>query len=63
MNGLFKVLGVGVAVYAVYAAITGTVHAKSGVRFRTVARRESPLYFWIVTGIYAGLAIALMTIF
>lgn len=60
---MFDALGVLVALYAAYAALTGEVYAKSGPGGRTVARAESPAYFWIVVAIYAGLAIALVTVF
>lgn len=60
---MFKVLGVMVILYALYAAYTGNVYAKSGVAGRTVKKDESPEYFWIVIVIYFGLGIALLTVF
>ena len=60
---MFKVLGIFVALYTLYAACTGTVYAKSGVSGRMVSRKESLEYFWIVIVIYLGLSIALMTVF
>lgn len=60
---MFKVLGVLVAVYTLRAAIKGEVIAKSGAWGRTVSRAHSPEYFWIVIAIYAGLSVALLTIF
>ena len=60
---MFKALGIFVVGYALYAAVTGEVYAKSGPWGRTVSRERSPEYFWIVIAIYAGLGIALMTIF
>ena len=60
---MFKALGALLVIYTVYAAVEGKVFAKSGVRGRTVHREESPTYFGIVVGIYAALAIALLTVF
>jgi hypothetical protein len=60
---MFKVLGLMVGVYTLYAAVTGEVYAKSGAWGRTVSRAESPEYFWVVIAIYAGLALALATVF
>lgn len=60
---MFRVLGVAVLAYSVYAISTGEVYAKSGWRGRTVSRAQSPEYFWIVVVIYIGLGIALLTVF
>lgn len=60
---MFKVLGLLVGLYTLYAAAKGEVYAKSGAWGKTVSRVESPQYFWVVIAIYAGLALALATIF
>jgi hypothetical protein len=60
---MFKVIGVLVALYTAYAAISGKVYASSGVFGRTILRRDSPRYFWTVIIVYAGLSVALMTVF
>jgi len=60
---MFKALGVLVGLYTLYAAVTGSVYAKSGPGGRTVSRQESPEYFWIVIAIYAGLSAALLLYF
>ncbi len=60
---MFAIIGVLVAIYTGYAAVTGEVYAKSGPGARRVSRDDSPGYFWAVIGIYAGLSVALMTIF
>ena len=60
---MFKMLGVLVILYALYAAFTGSVYAKSGISSRTVRRDESPEYFWIVIVIYFGLGVALLSVF
>lgn len=60
---MFKILGLLAGCYALYAALTGKVYAKSGVRGRTVLRAESPRYFWTIIVIYAGLSLALVTVF
>jgi hypothetical protein len=60
---MFKLLGVLVLVYTVYAATKGEVFAKSGPWGRLVSRGASPRYFWAVIVIYALLGTALLTIF
>ncbi|HET7674176.1 MAG TPA: hypothetical protein VFL54_01505 [Gammaproteobacteria bacterium] len=60
---MLKLAGIGVLGYALYAAATGEVHSRSGVRMRTVCRSESPVHFWAVTAIYAGLGIAMLFYF
>lgn len=60
---MFKLIGVLLALYTTYAAIGGQVHAKSGIRWRTVLKAETPGYFWTVIVIYAGLSLALITVF
>ena len=60
---MFKVLGVLVALYTIYAVIRGDVYAKSGPGGRVVSRQESPEYFWVVIAIYAGLSVALFFFF
>jgi hypothetical protein len=60
---LFKLIGTLVGLYALYAAIAGKIHIKSGPGGRWVLRGESPEYFWICVVIYFGLAIALFTVF
>lgn len=60
---MFKMLGVSVLLYTVFAALKGEVYAKSGVWGRTVSRTTSPEYFWVVIAIYACLGIALIAIF
>lgn len=60
---MFKALGVLVAFYVLYAALSGKVFAKSGVFGRTIARQDSPIHFWVVVFIYLGISIALITFF
>lgn len=60
---MFKFLGAALAVYVCYAAIIGSVYAKSGISGRHVFREESPVYFWAVIAIYAGLSLALILLF
>jgi hypothetical protein len=52
-----------VGIYTAYAALTGSVYAKSGPGGRLVSREESPEYFWTVIAIYSGLSVALLTVF
>jgi hypothetical protein len=63
LSAVFKMLGILVGLYAAYAAVTGSVYAKSGVWGRTVSRQESPAYFWIVIAIYGCLSAALLFVF
>ena len=60
---MFKMLGLILGLYTLYAVVTGEVYAKSGTWGRTVSRAESPEYFWVVIFIYASLALALATVF
>ena len=60
---MFKALGILVGLYAAYAALAGSVYAKSGPGGRSIHRHEEPRYFWTVIVIYAGLSIALLTVF
>lgn len=59
MNGLFKALGVLLAVYVVLAVLNGSVYAKSGVWGRTFNRVDQPLRYWSAIGVYALLSAAL----
>ena len=63
MSLMFKVIGGLLALYTAYAAISGKVSASSGVFRRTISRQDSPRYFWAVIIVYAGLSVALMTVF
>ncbi|HET9048087.1 MAG TPA: hypothetical protein VFN29_03875 [Chiayiivirga sp.] len=60
---MFKVLGAALGIYVVIAAWTGRVYIKSGPGGRTVERTQAPGYFWVCIGIYAALAVALITVF
>ncbi len=60
---MFPAIGVALAAYTTYSAWTGRVYARSGARGRTVSREKSPVYFWAVIAVYAGLSIALVTVF
>ena len=60
---MFDIIGLLVGFYAAYAALTGEVYAKAGARGRTIARRAAPVDFWMTVAIYAGLAVALVTVF
>jgi hypothetical protein len=60
---MFKALGILLSLYTAYAAAKGEVYAKSGPGGRVVSRQDSPRYFWAVIAIYAGLSVALLTVF
>jgi hypothetical protein len=62
-RAMFKMLGVLLVLYTLYAGVKGVVYAKSGAWGKTVSRTESPRYFWVVIAIYGFLALALLTIF
>lgn len=57
---MFKVLGILVAIYTVYAVIRGDVYSKSGPNGGMVSRKDSPGYFWTMIVIYAVLSVALL---
>lgn len=60
---MFRLIGILLALYTAYAAISGEVFAKSGISGRAVLKAESPGYFWVVIVIYAALSAALITVF
>lgn len=60
---MFKPLGLLVALYAVYAAVTGAVVVKSGVWGKRVLRDETPGEFWRYIALYAALAVAVLLFF
>lgn len=59
---MFKLLGTLLACYTLYAAITGEVWAKDGIRGVRVCRLQRRGYFWVVVAIYGGLSLALLTV-
>jgi hypothetical protein len=60
---MFKGLGILVAAYTLWAIIDGKVYAKSGVWGRHIVKADEPRYYWVVIVIYAGLSVALVTVF
>lgn len=60
---MFKILGILLALYTLYAVLKGEVLAKSGAWGRTVSRVASPEYFWLVVTIYFALSGALIALF
>lgn len=60
---LFRIIGLLVALYALYAVVAGEVFAKSGIWGKTYTRRETPVNYWMTIVIYAGLAVACETVF
>jgi hypothetical protein len=63
MQGLFDVLGVCLAIYTAWAAVTGSVFVRHRAWGRTVLRDDEALYFWAVIAIYGVLAVALIVYF
>jgi hypothetical protein len=60
---IFGLLSIFVAIYVAYAAVTGAVWVHQGPFARRIVRAENPAYFWTCVAIYAGLALAMATIF
>jgi len=63
MHSLFDLLGVLLALYTAYAAVTGSVFIRHRAWGRTVVRVEETTYFWMVIVIYALLSLALIVYF
>jgi hypothetical protein len=63
MSPLFRAIGALVALYTLYAVVKGAVYARSGMKGGIVSRRERPGYFWTLIAVYAGLSIAMVTVF
>jgi hypothetical protein len=63
MNALFALLGVLVLAYAGWSAYQGSVYARHRAWGRRIERDEEPVYFWGVIVVYAGLGVALLTVF
>jgi hypothetical protein len=62
---VFKLLGIAVAIYVVFAAFDGRVYAERAWLRRPsmVERSAEPRWFWTVIAIYGALAVALITVF
>lgn len=62
---MFKLLGILVAAYTLWAVFDGRVYAESGGlrAARMITKENEPHYFWVVIAIYGGLSIAMMTVF
>jgi hypothetical protein len=60
---MFKLVGVAVALYVVYALSRGEVFAKHGIWGVTRKRNEQPVQFWSTIVIYTMLSAALFFIF
>ena len=60
---MFVLLSIPLAIYVLYAAATGEVWVTKGPFARRVTRAQEPAYFWTCVAIYAGLALALATLF
>jgi hypothetical protein len=60
---MFKAIGFALALYTIFATVSGRVYAKSGPGGRKVSRQDRPNYFWIVIAIYFGLSGALIFLF
>src|SRR5690606_15004745 len=63
MQGVFDLLGVLLAIYTAYAAVSGQVYARHRAWGRTVVQSEEPGYFWSIIVIYGLLSVALIVYF
>jgi hypothetical protein len=57
---VFKLIGVALAIYTVYAFLKGEVYARSFAMGRRVSRQEDERYFLTVIAIYGVLSAVLM---
>jgi hypothetical protein len=60
---LFKILGILVALYVVYALAAGQVYAKRGPWGATSKRSDDPFNYWAAVAVYTGLSAALVFVF
>jgi len=60
---MFRIIGVMVAMYTLYAVVMGSVWAKAGIGAKEILREETPGSFWTVIVIYIGLSAALIFYF
>ena len=60
---MFRVLGVLLALYVIWAVLRGSIHAKRAAWGETIERDAEPLRFWTVVAVYVGLVLALMFVF
>ena len=60
---MFKLLGVLLALYTLYAVLLGQVYAKERAWGRHFQRNREPRMFWAIIAIYSGLSLALITVF
>lgn len=63
MDGLFRLLGILLALYVALSLERGTVYAKSGPWGRTYRRDEHANQYWSVIVIYIFLSLALIFLF
>jgi hypothetical protein len=63
MSGLFATLGACLGIYTAYAAVAGSVYAKSGPWGRSIHRGEEPFNFWSTIVVYVLLTAALLFYF
>jgi hypothetical protein len=60
---VFKILGILVALYVVYALAAGQVYAKRGPWGAMSKRAEHPVRYWTAVTVYIGLSAALIVVF
>jgi len=60
---VFKILGILVALYVVYALAAGQVYAKRGLWGAVSKRANDPFDYWTAVTVYTGLSAALIFLF
>lgn len=60
---MFKILGILVALYVVYALAAGEVYAKRGPWGAMSKRTDDPFNYWAAVTVYIGLSGALILVF
>ena len=60
---MFKMLGILVALYVVYALAAGQVYARRGVWGALLKRSENPFRYWAAVTAYSCLSAALILVF
>jgi hypothetical protein len=60
---VFKILGILVALYVVFALAAGEVYAKRGPWGAMSKRTDDPFNYWAAVTVYTGLSAALIFVF
>ena len=60
---LFDLIGALVAIYVLYAVLTGEVVVKQGPGARRIHRNAAPRAYWLHVALYAALAVVVILVF